>query len=394
MALNLDFKMTFYINWIKEDKNKANNQVNLEFLVFTDDENQTRELTSRYWIIVLSVQEFLWDERQFGSFYFEVNQGLNIIRIVPKKETKALQEICRNYLKVWFEISWIKDYWGKLTELNVKEIIYESRKILEQEKNIQKTIIEKQQEKDKQFFEDKPLEKLKEVIKRILPRCNEILWVLSDAWELSPKSLREVKDLEENIKKLSMWTNSEKIKDSLDKLFSKIEEMEQDYYKILKRNWEKVFQESVITHFDILKEDYKLQYAKNKNKAWLSINTNDQYYLIFWKLWVFGNFLKTDLLNKAVDLDTIVKKIYDLIELSILFIICEIVFYLIILYFIDDSKMQGLIVILINTAIIWLSFSFLKMLFKNHKYLFYSVIPLCLILFFLIKRFTISNFAL
>lgn len=62
MALNLDFKMTFYINWIKEDKDKANNQVNLEFLVFTDDENQTRELTSKYWIIVLSIQEFLWDK--------------------------------------------------------------------------------------------------------------------------------------------------------------------------------------------------------------------------------------------------------------------------------------------------------------------------------------------
>lgn len=62
-------------------------------------------------------------QRQFGNFYFEVNQWLNSIRIVPKKETKALQDICKNYLKVWFEISWIKDYWGKLTELNVKEII-------------------------------------------------------------------------------------------------------------------------------------------------------------------------------------------------------------------------------------------------------------------------------
>lgn len=394
MALNLDFKMTFYINWIKEEKNKANDQVNIEFLVFTESEDKTREFTSKYWIIILSLEEFVWDEKQFGNLYFEINNWLNIVKVVPKKENKALQEICKNYLKVWFDILKIKDYGNQLTELNIKEVIYQARKVLEEEKSIQKIITDKQQEKEKQFFQDKTLDKLKDVIKWILPRCNEILEVLSDAWELNPRAMRDVKDLEENIKKLSMGTNSEKIKDNLDKLFSKIEEMEPDYYKVLKKNWEKVLEKSVITHFDIMKEDYKLQYARNKSKAGLSITPNNQYYLIFWKVGIFLNFIRTDVLSKAVDNNIIIKKIYDLIELSTIFIICEIAFYLIALYFIDDSKVQSLITILINTAIIGMSFSFFKVLFRNHKYLFYFVIPFCLVLFFMIKRFTISNFAL
>lgn len=394
MALNLYFWMTFYINWIKEEKNKANDQVNLEFLVFTTNEGETREFTSKYWIIILSLEEFLWDEKKFGNFYFEINNWLDIMKIVPKKDDRALQEICKDYLAVWFNISTIIDYWNRLTELNIKEVIYEAKKNLEDLKNTQKVDIEKQQEKDKQFFEDKTLDKLKEVIKWILPRCDEILETLNQAWELSARVFREVKDSEENIKKLSMWTNSEKIKDSLDKLFSKIEEMELDYYRILKKNWERISDESIITRYDILRENYKLQYAKNKNKAGLSINTNNQYYLILWKFWIFLNFLKTDLLNKVIDINIIIKKFYDLIELSILFIICEIAFYIIALYFIENSDISGILNTLINTSILGFSFSFLKILSKKNKYLFYGIIPLCLVLFFLIKTFTISNFAL
>lgn len=386
--------MTFYINCIKEEKNKTNDQVNLEFLISTENEEKTREFTSKYWIIILSIQEFLWDEQKFGNFYFEVNHWLNTFRIVPKKEKRSLQEICKSYLLVWLDIVTIRDYWNKLTELNIKEIIYESRKKVEEEKSLQKIDKEKQQEKDRQFFEDKALDRLKEVIKRILPRCDEILTVLAQAGELSPKTLREIKDSEENIKKLSMWTNSEKIKDSLDKLFSTIEKLEPDYYKILEKNWEKITEESVITYYNILKEDFNLQYAKNKSKAWLSITANNQYYLIFWKVWIFLNFLKIDLLNKAVDINKVIQKLYDMIELSMLFIICEIAFYMIIMYFVDETKIPNILIVLINASIIWLSFSFLKVLSKKNKYIFYGIIPLCLVLFFVLKRFIISNFAL
>ncbi len=394
MALNLVFKMTFYINGIKEAKNKNKDQTNLEFLISTRNEEETREFTSKYWIIVLSLKEILWDIKWFGNFYFIINHWLSTISITPKKENRALQEICKDYIWVWFDITTIKDYLNQLTEINIKEIIYEARKDLEEQQSIQKTYIDKQQEKEKQFFEDKALDKLKEVIKRVLPRCDEILWVLSKEGSLNPKTIREIKDSQENIKKLSMWTNSEKIKDSLQKLFYTIEQLETDYYKTFKKDWNNILADSIVTHSDILKEDYKLQYARNKNKAWLAINANNQYYLIFWKIWIFLNFLKADLLNKVIETNGVIKKAYDLIELSILFIVCEITFYIVLLYFIDDSKIPSLLIWLINIGIMWLSFSLLKILSKNSKYLFYSVIPLCILLFFIIKIFITSNFAL
>lgn len=386
--------MTFYINGIKEHKNKENDQINLEFLVSTENEEKTREIAITYWIIILSIKEFTDNTSSFWNFYFVANYWLTQIIITPKQDNKSLQDICKNYLKVWFDIITIKDYQNRLTDIKIEEIINESKKILEKENDIQKISKDKIQEKEKQFFEDKELDRLKEVIKWILPRCNEIIDVLSAQGSLNPKTIKDIKDSEENIKKLSMWTNSEKIKESLQKLFQRIEELEPDYYKILEKDWKKIYEESVITNFDIIKEEYKLQYAINKNKAWLAVNANNQYYLIFGKLWIFLSFLKIDLINKTLDFKKVISKFYDLIEIALIMISCEIIFYMIFSYFMTISDFWSLFNIMINVSILWLTFSFFKLLSKKNIYIFYGIIPICVILFFIIKSFIISNFAL
>jgi hypothetical protein len=213
-------------------------------------------------------------------------------------------------------------------------------------------------------------------------------------WLLTPKSIRDIKDSQENIKKLAMWTNSEKIKESLQKLFQTIEELEPDYYKILAKDWKKISEESIITDIEIIKEDNKLQYAINKNKAWLTGNSNNQYYLILNKLGIFLSLLKTDLMSKAVDFKKVISKIYDLIEIALILISCEIIFYMIFSYFTIGSDLWNLFSVMINVSIIGISFSFFKSLSDKSIYIFYGIIPICIVLFFIIKSFIISNFAL
>jgi CHAT domain-containing protein len=194
--------------------------------------------------------------------YAKINwEGKTIELRSPLTNIKVL---CSNLFRLGFDVIDINSYEDPIEAETVQKLLSSSSEEIITEHNVQKTQIQKKKNIEKQIYSDAGLSKAKEAIDWLISKVPAITQRVDRS--LSFGELKQLRDLEENLKKLKMGNNYEKIKEAGNKLFQLIETLNERYYAgVVSKATLPIFG-SVVTDIDIYKQLDALDFARQSRK--------------------------------------------------------------------------------------------------------------------------------
>ena len=205
------------------------------------------------------------------------------------------------------------------------------------------------------MFDDQKLEKTLRLTKEFLDKVPVFLAKAKNT--LSRSELKILEDQRQELSKLKMWNNEEKISAFLEKAYDDYNNLEQKYLSFqdspnIDVSW------SNITDAYLLSEISKLEKAKNLLKIWWAKSWEDVLYGNLWWFLLYLKLIKKDLIFKLKNFSQHFSEIFHYITLFFFFITVLSSFYLSII-----NKNDFIFVIMICSWIFGLVFfgiSFIK----------------------------------
>ena len=392
--------MTFIVNGIKEGSEK---KYNVEFLLWVDSVLLAKKILEETGIIVLSLKEFksksssVQEGEDFGNIYFSIYFLQQEVKLVAKFDGD-IKSACMFFFNIGFDIVDINSFINPLPKDEVKKIVEESKaenqkKIEEEKKKTLKTI-----EKEREVYADKRLETDKTIIEWTFAKIEQTINLTK--WCISGKELKKLKDKEDEIKKLKLWTNHERIKELIEEIMTMLENMENDYYLANKDQEKRIFPDSIITDMDTEKEIKKLQKVEKLKEIWGKIKSNEQDYIILGKYTIFQKFLIKDIIylfKTPKHLANIIYNAYDLVEMGIMCIAILITIYTItdiVFLFSGTTTYDYLYQTLIKYGLVGLLIFGSRFLRKKNIPILILLIPWIIVLYYIIINFINNNFSI
>ena len=306
--------MTFSVNGIKQAKNE---KYNVEMLVCVDASLLARKILEEHTILILSLKEFPTEPKTFGDIYFTIDFDVQDIPIVTKYTD--IQEAANFFTLIGFDIKNINSYSKPLSEKEVVTIIAAAKAEAEKKKEeVRKQILEKETE-ERKVYEDAHLESAKKIIERVFEKVDEC--TKRSAGKISLQDTKKLKMLVEELKKLRMGTNFEKIREVIQEIFKMIEAINDVYYDSIQNPNDTISSESLVTPVDVDKELERMENVKILKSLHAHISLKNQDYATFGSSAIFRKFLQKDFLLKIADLPSIVYSLYDVTEFVLLIVV-------------------------------------------------------------------------
>lgn len=309
------FVMTFSVNGIKQEKNE---KYPVEMLVCVDASLLARKILEERNILILSLKEFTPDKETFGDIYFTIQQNFKKIQFVTKHTD--IQEACDFFSFVGFDIDTINRFSAPISQEESQKIIALSKKAAEKKKNEVQQAIEAKEAKERKVYQDADLESAKKIILRIFEKVDETL-KRSDG-QIGLKEMKQITSLTEELKKLRMGTNLEKIRETIQDLFAVVEKINIEYYQSIQDFNATISKESLVTEIDVLRELERMENIKILKSLGAKIAIKNKDYSTFGSGAIFRKFLQKDFLSKITNLPEIFSSFYDIIELIVLVALC------------------------------------------------------------------------
>lgn len=336
-----NYKIDLLFFWASEEKVREilhnNKLVALELYEYKKDKVET------YWKIKVLI-EFEWEEYRTLSNSTEIDQLVYLLSIVGFNVKNI------NYVG-----------WNKLEQAKINEILASEKDKAAQWLKKQNDIILQNKEKDSAIFDDDKLEKTLKMTTEFLEKVPVFIEKAGDV--LSKSEIKNLQDQLQELSKLKMWNNVEKISSFLEEAYENFNTLEQKYLS---------FQDSPnidvsgsnITDAYLLSEISKLEKAKNLLKLWWAKTWEDVLYANLWWILLYLKLIKKDFLSKLK------WGLRDFSEISYyLTLLSFLVTFFSALYFSLVNKNDIIFVIMICSWTIWLVFfiiSFIKK--KNNKW--------------------------
>ena len=301
--------MIFHAIAIK-DISKKNYNINI--LIQADSIDLVKSFLQSYNLVVLEISEYKWDTTSFGT--------AEIIVLYKNKELKIisnlnnLRTIAHDFLIIWFDIKNINftDY-RKLSEQDEKSIIQQAKDDIE----LDKKVSSQNEDQEKLFLHDENLEKALQVTEDVLEDLQKNIYPNENL--ISRDKIRDIKFIEQDLIKLKMWNNVEKIVDVLDKLINKIFEAKQEILSKQKKSI--LFLDSSVTDIDIQQEINLLEKSKKVGEIWEKKTINDYFYAITWKFGIYLKCLRKDFSEKIKNSWFYLNRIFEIINVLIFMIL-------------------------------------------------------------------------
>lgn len=305
--------MTFSVNGIKQDKNE---KTTIEILICVDDPLLARKILEEHSILILSLNEFSADKKTFGDIYFSINQNLQKIDIVTKYVD--IQEACNFFMFIGFDITVINSFSKPLSQKEVDTIIANGQAEAASKKaDVWKNIIEKETE-ERKVYEDAHLESAKKIIVRVFEKVDETN--KRSAGQISLQDKKQLTAFVEELKKLRMGTNFEKIRETIQDIFTLIEKLNTQYYASIQTSTT-ISPESLVTPVDVDKELDRMENIKILKSLHAHISLKNQDYATFGSSAIFRKFLQKDFLLKLSDIPSLLYRLYDISEFVLIVVI-------------------------------------------------------------------------
>lgn len=344
--------MYFHIIGIKEVQNK---KYNMDIVLQGESEIFVREFLHIHNIVLLEISEYKESLEKFGQLELIIeykNKNLKIISYLTDIEFAAY-----NFVLIWFKlnyINFISD--NKLEKDHVLEIISQSFAKAEDSQKQRSIILKQEKDKQKRIYKDENLEKILEISKDIFKEKEALINFVWDS--VSKDKIRDLNIMLQNLTKLKMWRNIDKIHEVLESIYHKSYEIQQEYLQNSNTPTSFSIPGSVVTNIDIVTEVSKYTKAQNIKKIWAKRDWNDNYYLSFELKGVYFKLLFKDIKNRLKDIKYLLYNLFDYFQilfLSIIILVWLLFRFNKITYSINENTY--LYVFLLKTWIFWLCFS-------------------------------------
>jgi len=312
--------MTFSVNGIKQENNE---KFPLEMLVCVDAPLLARKILEQTSILILSLKEFSWDKKTFGDIYFIIKNNFQEIEIVTKYED--IQAACTFFIGIGFAIHSINRYSKPLAEPEISAIIEQSQKEEEQKKILIQEQIQKNEEQEKKVYEDTDLASAKKIIVRVFEKIEET--TKRSEGNIDIQDLKKIKSLSDDLKKLRMGTNFEKISETIQEISKILEKINTEYYSRIQNPNETIFPDSLVTPIDVEKEVEKMENVKMLKELGAKISLKNQDYATFGSFAMYWKFLQKDVLSKWSNISWVVYNLFDIAELILVLVIASLGIY-------------------------------------------------------------------
>lgn len=310
--------MTFVVNTIKQVSTGSKNPQNIQFLIDIESPLLVRKIIEQSGLVLLSLTDFSWKPESFGPVYVVVVFDNQKVRIVWKKDF-SLKDFVSFCFGLWFIVEDANYFVEAQTPEQIKKIFEICKKELDDQKSAEQAVIQKVKDTERKiYYEDDWLEKAKKVIAWSLEKVNTLL---TEKWAfVSAKDLRTIKEKVEELKKLRMGTNYEKIRDMLQELFSMVDHIEEDYYASLEDTSQAIFSWTKVTEVDLERQVSILEKVQQQQMFWWNVPVKRKDYVAFWAILVYLMFLKKDFLEMFQNIYFYVYRIFDWFQIGLLMI--------------------------------------------------------------------------
>ncbi len=311
--------MTFVVNTIKQESWDAKKPQNIQLLLDLDSPLFARKFVEDSWLILLSLNDYTWDVNSFGPLYVNVVFENKEIRVIWTKDFN-LKSFFLLFLGLWFEIVDGNYFVDPQTPEQIKKVIDVCKNEIQSQQDSQQSVQKQEEEKERKiYYQDEWLEKAKNVIAWSLEKVNSLL---VDKWAfVSAKDLRTIKIKVEELKKMRMWTNYEKIRDMLQELFSIVDRIEEDYYASLEDSSERLFDWTSVTKVDLERQMSILEKVQQQQMFGWSVPVKRKDYVAFGEVLIYLMFLKKDFMELFQNILLYVYRIFDFLQLGLIMIL-------------------------------------------------------------------------
>ena len=312
--------MYFHLIWIKE---KNWNKFDLDLLLQWWDENFIRGFLSNRWVVIVSLSEFKEDPLKFWNIIVNINYSWSSIQLTIKWED--LSESTLFIVSLWLNPVSINFVNNPIPEEQVKDIINTALSKVKEEDKKAKELAEMEELKEKKKYEESWIEDWLKIINSNIDRIEQV--VKAGQWVLSWIEIKKLEDYWNEMKKIRLWTNFNKMAALVTDAHVLLEEAEKQIFDANEQNKFLINENSIVTNIDVLKEYYNYSMISEKAKlqtAWMS--TNEMIANTLWENSIFLNLLKRDILHSFENssFGEFVDIIVDLLEFIILLIIITI----------------------------------------------------------------------
>ncbi len=362
--------MLFHVIGIKEVTNSAENKKhNLDVLIKWGSEGFIRAFLQKHNIIVLSIVEYNKPTSDFGNLQLDIIYKDNQQNLVSLfSYLTDIKSALLLFMTIWFKIkniNFINE--GRLKDREISNIMQESITEIKSIKTQQKQEATHKKEQEKKIYKDEKLEKTIKIAEQAFTQIEELL---QKVWpRVSQDKIRDIKIMAQELTKLKMWRNDDKMSELLEKIYDKIDAIDTEYLDYMQKNISYPIDDSVVTNIDVISENQKFKKAKKIKAIWAKRDTDDNYYLSFESLWIYIKFLFKDIKNRSKRFPDFISNVFWYLSLATLgmLIAMSLIFrFNKVSYAIDQNLYHY--VFLIKIAIFGLILFFIQKIKKNTTY--------------------------
>ncbi len=377
--------MYFRIIGIKEDKN---NKYNIDIVLESASASIAKDFLYDHNIIILSISEYKNPINSFGELEIFVNHKQKNIKIISSFD--EIYEATKYFITIGFDVVYANfTNTNKLLDNEVLEMIQKAKEEVDEFQKLSSQEIQQQKEKERQIYND---QKLKKTLDISLSTIQEVELLLNtiDTNQVSSDKIRDIKLLSQELVKLRLGRNVDKMIEVLEKVYHKMYEIQQEAVSPktakLEISW------SAVSDVEIEQEYFKYKKAQNIKQIWAKRTGSDSYYLSFEKTGIYLKFLFKDIKIFFKNISWFFHKLFDYLEMFFVFVILILTLYL---WFskVSYSLSQNLFIyyFLIQTATYWFITNIFKIFRRKSMKINILLIILALVLSYLMFELIKNN---
>jgi len=301
------FVMTFYVNGIKQENN---NEYAVEMLIDVESMSLARILLEEKNILILSLSKYTDRENTLGDVSLYIVYNNQEIRI-NTTYTQA-QEAANFFVYIGFDLQKIQSTTANISDEESQDIIKKANAYAQNIHTKQSNTQQREEVEQKKIYSDDHLEQAKYIVLEVFEIIDR---TLKRSWEyIALQDMKKIIHVTEELKKLRMGTNFEKIRDTIQEVFALLKKVDDEYFVRIQDPNATIVSGSVVTMTDIDREIEKMQNIQILKKLGAHISVKNQDYAVFGKLAIYRKFLQKDILLKIGNIGSIVFGWYDIAE--------------------------------------------------------------------------------
>lgn len=310
--------MYFHLVWIKE---KNWEKYDLDILLWWWDEDFIRKFLWVRWVVIVSINEFKEDPETFWNIKVSTDFNGSDVEIFMQGED--LWERLYFIIFLWITPTKANYIKNPISEEEVNQLIESNTlKIQEEDEKVRK-----QQElaelKEQKKYEESSIAEWLKIINSNIDHIEQLIkaWV----WIISWSDLKQLDEYLNEMKKIRLWTNFNKMAMMVLEAHSLMKKVENEIFEANKDQKFLVDENSSVSNIDVLSEYFYSNRISEKAKLQPSgLKTSESISNILWSNAVLFNLLRRDV-NNTFD-NTAGDEIFSIVlELVEYIIICSII---------------------------------------------------------------------